>query len=249
MKLSATPVLAVAAAAVLLLLSGCASPRTVHQQKDFRLAGSRIVIDAAGSADLRLVPGGTRRIRAQRWLSGTAARPGHASWTMSGDTLRLSVDCTGLVFHCGARFQVAVPPGIAVVVHSSAGGDTVSGLADSVVIDGGSGTVRLRGTAGQLRVSTGAGDVTGSAIRSPVVRVTSGQGDADLGFATAPRLAELRCGAGSATVRVPVSGHQYRVSVTSGTGTARRRVPDDPGSRSLVQVTSGQGDAAVLPVS
>lgn len=249
MKLSPTPVLAVAAAAALLLLSGCASPRTVRQQKSFPLTGSRLIIDAAGSADLSLVPGGTRRIRVQRWLSGTPARPGHASWTMNGGTLRLSVDCTGLVFHCGARFQVAVPPGIAVVVHSSAGRDTVAGLADSVVIDGGSGPVRLRGTAGQLRVTTGAGEVTGSAIRSPVVRVISGQGDADLGFATAPRLADLRCGAGSATVRVPVSGHQYRVAVTSGTGTARSRVPDDPGSGSLVRVASGQGDAAVLPVS
>jgi len=86
----------------------------------------RLVIDVLGP-DLRLVPGSGPGLRLQRWVSGTAAQPGHARWTLSGDTLRLSVDCTGLVFHCGARFQVAVPARVALAVHTSNGDVTGSG--------------------------------------------------------------------------------------------------------------------------
>jgi hypothetical protein len=199
----------------------------------------------AGSAKILPV---ARRIQVQRWLSGTAAKPGHSSWTLNGDTLQLGINCTGLVFHCGSRFRVAVPPDVPVVVHSGSGNDTVSGLSGSVVIDGGAGTVQLSNTSGPLQVSTGSGNVTASAIRSPTVRATSNAGIVDIGFAAAPQLADVRCADGNATARVPTAGHRYHVVVTAG-GNAQSKVPDDRQSSNLVQVSSGNGNATVLPAS
>jgi hypothetical protein len=217
-----------AAGAALLSLTACGSSRTTHDQHVFSFHGTRLVIDDPAS-DLRLVPGKGSGIQAQRWLSGTAARPGHSSWTLRGDTLQLAVECSGLVLSCGSRFQVAVPPDASVVVHSGSGNDTVSGLS------------------GPLRISAGSGNVTGSAIRSPTVRARSSAGNVDIGFATVPRLADVSCGTGNATARVPTAGHRYRVTVTAG-GTAQSRVPDDHQSANLVQVSSGSGNATVLPV-
>ncbi len=44
-----------------------------------------------------------------------------------------------------------------------------------------------------------------------------------------------------------MTGHSYHVRVSSGTGTASSKVPDDPASSSVVQVSSGSGNATVLP--
>jgi len=204
--------LALAAVVGLLALTACGSGRTIHAQQTMGFNGfnkARLVIDDPGT-DLRLVPASGPGLRVQRWVSGTAAKPGHATWTLSGDTLRLAVDCTGLVFHCGARFQVAVPARVAVVVHTTSG------------------------------------DVTGSGLRTPSLRVTSSVGRVDVGFAVAPRFVDIQCTDGPATIRVPVTGPRYHVVVRSGTGPARTTVPDDRLSRRLVRVISGDNTAAVL---
>jgi hypothetical protein len=235
-------------------LSSCTSAPAVHARKSFRLAGSRLVVDV-GSSDLRLVAGtgtgtGTRTggsVAVQRWLSGTAAKPGHASWSLAGDTLRLSIDCTGLVFHCGSRFQVTVPPRVSVVIHGGDGDVTVSALAGRVVIDGGAGNVQLSRISGPLQVSTSSGSITASAIRSPVVQARSDQGSVEFGFAAAPELVGIASTDGNATARIPVAGHRYDVMVTGGAGASHARVPDDPGSSRTVRVASGSGHATVLP--
>jgi Putative adhesin len=237
-----------AAITALLALSACGSSETVHDQRVFGFSGARLVIDDSTS-DLQVVPGSGPGIQVQRWLSGTAAKPGHSSWTLSGDTLRLGIDCSGLVFRCGSRFQVAVPPGVSVVVHSGDGNDTVSGLSGSVVIEGGSGQVKVSNISGPLKISTREGDITASAIRSPTVRATSKDGNVDIGFAAAPQFVDIKCTDGNARARVPAAGHRYHVVVSSSTGTAQSKVPDDRQSSSVVQVSSINGNATVLPAS
>jgi hypothetical protein len=246
MRLRLTSALALAALAASLTLNGCAAPPAVHDQASFGLPGSRLVIDV-DSSSLRLVPGTGPVIRAQRWLSGTPAQPGHSFWGLTGDTLRLSVDCSGLVFHCGSRFQVAVPPGVSVLVHSGNGEDTVSGLPGPVVIDGGSGQVVLTDVSGPLQVTTGSGSISASGLRSPTVQAASNQGSVDVSFAAAPRLAGVRSATGNVTVQVPAAGQQYHVMVASGTGTASSRVPDNRLSSNVVQASSVHGSATVLP--
>lgn len=230
-------------------MAACSSSgSTVHDQRSFSVGGTRLVIDDS-SSDLQVVPGDGSGIEVQRWLSGTAAKPGHSSWTLDGDTLRLGIDCAGLVFSCGSRFEVAVPPGMAVTVNSGTGNDTVSGLSGAVTVNGDQGTVDVSGLSGPLRISTGPGNVTGTVLRSPSAQVTVSTGATDISFTTAPQSVTVKSSAGNATVRVPPAGHRYRVLVSSGTGSASSKVPDDPQAGSVVQVSSGNGDTTVLPAS
>ncbi|MGE5286512.1 MAG: DUF4097 family beta strand repeat-containing protein, partial [Micromonosporaceae bacterium] len=108
---------------------------------------------------------------------------------------------------------------------------------------------QVRDTSGSVQVSTGSGNITASAIRSPTVHATSNEGSVDISFTAAPRRVDVTTSAGNATVQVPVTGHRYPVVVTSNTGTARSIVPDDRQSSSVVQVSSGNGNATVLPAS
>lgn len=244
-----TPAIFLAAAAASLALSACASSASsAHDQRAFSLGSTRLVIDDT-SSDLQLVPGTGPGIEVQRWLSGTAAQPGHSSWTLHGDTLQLGIDCSGLVFSCGSRFEVAVPPGMAVTVNSGSNTDTVSGLSAPVTVSGNQGSVNVTGVSGPLQVSTGSGSVTATAIRSSAVRITTNQGSADVSFAGAPRSVTVRCSIGNATVRVPTAGYRYHVLVASGTGGASSKVPDDARAGRIVQVSSGSHDATVLPFS
>ena len=241
--------LVLAATAAALALSACASSgSTAHDQRVFGFAGTQLVIEDS-SSDLHVVPASGSGITVQRWLSGTAAKPGHSSWKLSGDTLQLGIDCSGLVFSCGSRFEVAVPPGVAVVVDSGSGTDTVSGLSAPVTINGSSGEVHVNGVSGQLQVSTSSGNITAATIGSTTVHATSNQGSADISFATAPRSVTVKCSVGNATVTLPTTRHRYHVLVSSGTGNARSKVPDDRQSTSVVQVSSGNGDATVLPAA
>lgn len=243
------PALVLAAATASLALAACSgSTSSAHDQRAFSLGGTRLTIDDTAS-DLQLVPGNGPGIEVQRWLSGTAAKPGHSSWTLSGDTLQLGIDCSGLVFSCGSRFEVAVPPGTAVTVNSGSNTVTVSGLSAPVTVNGNQGGVNVSGVSGPLQVRTGSGSVTGTAIRSSAVQVTTNQGSADISFAAAPRSVTVRCSTGNATVRVPANGHQYHVLVSSGAGNASSKVPDAPQAGSVVQVSSGSHDATVLPAS
>lgn len=234
-------------ASLALTACGSSSP-AVHNQRVFGFDGTHLVIDDS-SSDLQVVPGSGSGLRVQRWLSGTAAKPGHSSWILTGDTLRLSIDCSGLVFSCGSRFEVALPPGVAVVINSGSGTDTISGLPGPVTVNGNTGNVHVSRLTGPLQAGTGSGSITATAIGSPTVRATANQGSADISFAAAPRSVAVRCSVGNATVKLPTAANRYHVLVSSGTGTARSTVPDDRQSDRVVQVSSGNGNATVLPAS
>lgn len=197
--------LALAAAAGLLALSGCGSSRTVHAQQVLGFHQARLVIDDPGT-DLRLVPGAGPGLRVQRWVSGTAAQRGHARWALSGDTLRLSVDCTGLVFHCGARFQVAVPAGLPLVVSGGTGNITAA---------------RLRSPSVRVTSAQGSVDIGfARAPRSVDIRCTDGSATARVPV-TGPRYhVVVTSGTGSARTRVRdyrLSGRVVRVISTNNT--------------------------------
>src|SRR5260221_4047649 len=154
MQLFRATALAAAAAATVLAVGACGSSRTVHHQHSFAFAGTRLVVDV-DSSDLRLVPGTGPGIDVQRWLRGTAAGPGHASWTLHDGTLRLSVDCTGIVFHCGSAFQVAVPPGVAGARPPAAGHGPLPCRPPPVPLTGRNPVVHRHNTSWPLRLSAG----------------------------------------------------------------------------------------------
>ncbi|MFD0856663.1 DUF4097 family beta strand repeat-containing protein [Actinomadura adrarensis] len=231
-----------------LALSACADHETVSDQKSFPLGGNRLTI-VVPSSNLEVVPGRGPGVQVRRWLGGTPAKPGNSSWSLDGDTLRLRINCSGLVLKCDSRFRVAVPPNVSLLVNSGDGRSTVSGFTRPVVIKSTNGRVNVRNVSGPLRIRTRTGRVTVSGVRSPSVHATSGDGDVTIRFATAPRLVDIKSGTGDLKAEVPVSGHTYRVSVSSGTGNARSDVPDNTGSTNTVKLSSRNGNATVLPTS
>jgi len=240
--------LVLTAAAASLSLAACGGSNSVYDRRAFSTGGTRLVIDDT-SSDLRVVPGNGPGIEVQRWLSGTAAKPGHSSWTLQGGTLRLGIDCSGLVFTCGSRFKVAVPPGTGITVNAGSNAVAVSSLSAPVTVNGNQGDVNISGVSGPLRVSVGSGSIMATALRSSAVRVTTNEGNADISFAAAPRSVTVGCSAGDATVRVPTARHRYQVLISSGSGNASSKVPDDSQAGSVVRVSSDNGDATVLPAS
>jgi hypothetical protein len=232
----------------LLTLSACSNPATIHATRDFSLRRTELVVDDP-SSDLHLVPGSGTNVEVQRWLSETAAKPDHSSWRLDGNTLRLNIVCSGPVFHCGSRFQVAVPAGVSVLVHSGPGNIRVSGLPGTVAIDGGSGEVQLSKTSGPLYIATDSGNITASGIRSSLVRARSNEGSTDIDFAAGPQFVDVRSTIGNATVEIPTSGHQYHVLVTTGSGSAHSKVRNDRQSKSSVRVSSRTVNAQVFPAA
>jgi Putative adhesin len=240
---------AMAAVAALLALTACgdnSSGSGASEEKSFDFNGDRLVIDAR-SIELQVVPGGGAGIQVQRWLSGTSAKEGNASWTLKGDTLKLTVNCSGLVLKCGSQYKVAVPRDLSVVVRSGDGEYSLSGLSGAVVVEGGSGPVSASKITGDLKISTGEGEVTVSDSRSRTVQVTSDLGDVKVNFAAAPQLADIKSNSGDVTVKVPTAGQHYQVSVDSGTGEGGSKVPNDSQSGNVVKVSSAEGDATLLP--
>ncbi|WP_283138987.1 DUF4097 family beta strand repeat-containing protein [Rhizohabitans arisaemae] len=238
-----------AATVTLIALSACAgkgSGDTASEEKSFNLRGNRLVIDAR-SVELKVLPGDGSGIHVQRWLSGTAAEPGNSSWTLDGDTLKLSVNCSGLVLDCGGRHQVSVPGDLSLVVRSGDGEYHLSGLSGSVVVEGGSGPVRADAMTGDLSITTQEGEITVSNVRSRTLRASSDLGNVDVDFTAAPQLVDITSNAGDITVKVPTTGQRYQVSIDSGTGQGGSRVPHDSRSRNVVKLHSAEGDATLFP--
>lgn len=236
---------AVAATAALLPLSGCDSSQSIHDQKTVSIGTNKLTINVA-SSELDLVQGNGSRVQIQRWLSGTAAKPGHSMWSLNGDTLHLGINCSGVVISCGSRFQVAIPSNVSVLVHSTTGNVMVTGLPGSVVVDGSSGEVDVNNTSGPLQVSTTTGNITASGLTSPTVSATSNSGVVDIGFSAAPRSVNVKTN-GNATVRVPANGHKYHIVATTNKGPVQTRVPDDRQGGSVIRVYSGNDNAKVVP--
>ena len=142
-----------------------------------------------------------------------------------------------------------MPPGTAVTVSSGSNTVNVSGLSAPVTVNGNQGGVNVSGVSGPLQVTTGSGSITGTALRSAAVQVTTDQGSADISFAAAPRsvdrqmLNRERNGQGAGNrASLPRRGQQWH----------RQRLLEGarlPAGRRVVQVSSGNGDATALPVS
>ncbi|MGW4497083.1 hypothetical protein ACWENR_00465 [Micromonospora sp. NPDC004336] len=240
--LTATATATAIAVATAVAVSGCADVRAINEarddRRDFDLPGRQLVVDSNG-AELRLVGGTGDGVRVERSLTGKATLQGNASWSMDGGTLRLRVECSGLVPDCGGRHIVHVPPDVTVRVTNDAAVRAV-GLSADLTAKVTDGWLRVENPVGTLRLDAEyAVDVTGA--RSPDVTVTSSSRDVELTFAAPPGRVEARAG-GSAKVTLPDGAETYRVAATP-PGSV---MTSDPASARTVTVTAGAGHAATV---
>ncbi|WP_327073580.1 hypothetical protein OG196_18650 [Kitasatospora purpeofusca] len=186
----------------------------------YEVAGpvDELVVDGGtGGIDVRA--GDTLRVVEKQDFRGDPPRTRHS---LVDGTLRLAYDCSD----CGVGYEVTVPAGTAVRLNSGTGG------------------IRLRGLAGEVRASAGVGGVEASGLTSAKVRVTADTGGVELSFAASPVSVEARSEVGGVRVSVP-GGEPYAVDAGTEVGGVEVTVPRQAGAARSITARAGTGGVAV----
>lgn len=147
--------------------------------------------------------------------------------TSTDDGVLLTGDCAWYSSTCQVSFQVTVPAGLSIEATTSAGDITV------------------HGATGRVQLSTSAGDVAATGLRSESVSARSSAGDVELAFDAPPTSVTVRSSAGDVDVDVPPADGGYRVKVSTSAGDQHVDVPVDPRSSRVVDATTSAGDVVV----
>lgn len=149
---------------------------------------------------------------------------------LDGDTVVVDVDCPSFSPGTSVSLVVLVPPGGSVAAHSSAGSVSAAGL-DS-----------------DLDLSSSAGGISATDIRSTSVVARTSAGSVSLSWASGsdPQRVDASSSAGSVRVAVPdVAGAAWRVDADSSAGSTTVDVRTDPGSQRTIRATSSAGSVVV----
>ncbi|MFF0202800.1 DUF4097 family beta strand repeat-containing protein [Streptomyces sp. NPDC005017] len=229
-------------------LTGCASPGDDKdpERRSFALEGRTLTVDSEDSAlEIVAVDGGPEdRVGVTRWFAGKVVigdGPG-ISWSMSGDLLKLRVDCSGFLADCQARHRIEVPRGIAVKVEDGDGDVEASGFRSALSVRTGDGSVRVSDSTGPLDLSTGDGSIRAD-VDARRIRARTGDGSVHLELGAVPDLVDARTGDGSVHLEVPRTA--YRVTTNTGDGSVDVEVPRDESSKHVLSARTGDGRITV----
>jgi hypothetical protein len=214
-----------------------------HAQKSFNAGGHALTIEADG--DVALSPADGDDVTVDRWLSGDAADAGNNVWTLEDSTLRLSAKCGDQSINCGGRFEVAVPKSTKVTIQSGDSPVKVTGLSQNVTVRTSGGDINVRDSSGPLDLTTKTGVIKVNAGPDRLRLTTSG-GDIDVTLTAVPDKLTASSVSGNVKVNAPSSG-EYRVTVSSSTGSAKSKLPNNPGGVHVIDATSQAGDVDVRP--
>ncbi|SDR23400.1 hypothetical protein [Thermostaphylospora chromogena] len=227
-----------AAAAFVLLasLAACdASAETSQENRSFPFSGRSLTIDAH-ETKLTVVSGSGGEIEVERSLRGTAAKAGNATWSFEGDTLSLSVECTGIVVTCESEHRVRVPKNIEIRVKGTGANTRLEGLSGPITASlSHDSSLRVVRPEGRLRLRNGGGNITVTQARSSEVHAeTAADGTISLSFAAAPRRVEAHA-AESVNITLPSGSETYRVDAVGA------EIPNDPSSDRLIVARTVDG--------
>lgn len=229
----ASAALAGVALAAALGLSGCGdvglSDRVSRADTRFPVSGAALAIEATNAA-VRIDPGAAGVITVQRSLIGKAASAGNATWEWDGSTLRLGIRCDGISVNCSGRYDVRVPPNIAVAVNSDGAAVHAVGLRNGLRASAHDANVRLENVSGRLLLSSSGGSITSTGTRSDRVSAVGTDGSVRLSFAAATRGVRVTTRGGGIDIAVPSDRNTYRVDLNSRGGGRRSTVPNDTAS-------------------
>lgn len=178
-------------------------------------------------------------------LSSTVHAP-HLRVDVSGATAKVSTDCGwNFLLSCDATLRVTVPPGVAVVAHSSSGDIHATGLRGPFDLDTSSGDVVSSGGTGTARLSTSSGDVRATGLGATSVNAHSSSGDVSLQFTTVPADVTASTSSGDVRVTVPDGPTSYLVSVHTSSGDSTVGVRTDPTAARRITARTSSGDVSV----
>ncbi len=203
-------------------------------------------------------------------IAGTARR----TWSFTrptittervGDAVELRVDC-GWAFtgYCDAAFDLQVPVGTAVDLHTSSGDVAASGLHGDATLTTDSGRVSATDVVGRVAAGTSSGDIALSAVTGDLdLRVDSGNvdavdsaaahvtartssGDVRLDLRDDAETIDAGTASGQVAIRLPdTAGVAYRIDLRTGSGVTSSEVRSDPASPRTVTATTSSGDVSV----
>lgn len=251
MARTATARMVLAAGAVALIASVSACGASAGDDKDpdqrsFALEGKTLTIDSDDSA-LEIVAADDNkagRIEVTRWFQGTVAlgKDPKVTWSMTDDTLKLRMKCTGVVADCAAKHRIEVPRGVSVKVEDGDGSVRARGFEDALSISTGDGSVHVTDSSGPLDLRTGDGSVRAD-VTSRDVRSRTGDGSVHLELGAVPDRVESRSGDGSVTIDVPDA--TYKVTTQTGDGGVEVTVPRADSSSHVITARTGDGKVTV----
>ncbi|MDQ0602199.1 hypothetical protein QF037_006544 [Streptomyces canus] len=246
---TARMVLAAGAVALIAGVSACgasAGDDKDPDQRSFALEGKTLTIDSDDSA-LEIVAADDNkagRIEVTRWFQGTVAlgKDPKVTWSMTDDTLKLRMKCTGVVADCAAKHRIEVPRGVSVKVEDGDGSVRARGFEDALSIRTGDGSVHVTDSSGPLDLKTGDGSVRAD-VTSRDVRSQTGDGSVHLELGAVPDRVESRSGDGSVTIDVPEA--TYKVTTQTGDGGVDVTVPRADSSSHVITARTGDGKVTV----
>jgi hypothetical protein len=246
---TARMVLAAGAVALIAGVSACgasAGDDKDPDQRSFALEGKTLTIDSDDSA-LEIVAADDNkagRIEVTRWFQGTVAlgKDPKVTWSMTDDTLKLRMKCTGVVADCAAKHRIEVPRGVSVKVEDGDGSVRARGFEDALSIRTGDGSVHVTDSSGPLDLQTGDGSVRAD-VTSRDVRSQTGDGSVHLELGAVPDRVESRSGDGSVTIDVPEA--TYKVTTQTGDGGVDVTVPRADSSSHVITARTGDGKVTV----
>jgi hypothetical protein len=251
MARTATARMVLAAGAVVLVagVSACGASAGDDKDPDQRslaLEGKTLTIDSDDSA-LEIVAAADNKagqIDVTRWFQGTVAlgKDPKVTWSMTDDTLKLRMKCTGVVADCAAKHRIEVPRGVSVKVQDGDGSVRARGFEDALSIRTGDGSVHVTDSSGPLDLKTGDGSVRAD-VTSREVRSQTGDGSVHLELGVVPDRVESRSGDGSVTIYVPDA--TYKVTTKTGDGGEDVSVPRSDSSTHVVDARTGDGNVTV----
>jgi hypothetical protein len=162
--------------------------------------------------------------RSVSWSLGEAS----ISQRLVGERLVIRSSCPLSIGRgCGGHVRVVVPPSTEVHAESSAA------------------SVRAVGLTGTVDLSSSAGSVEGTALKSPDVTASSSAGSTRLSFAVAPTRVQVSSSAGSVEVLVPRGPEAYLVDAGSSAGSSDVAVRADPAASRSIDASSSAGSVRV----
>jgi DUF4097 and DUF4098 domain-containing protein YvlB len=182
-----------------------------------------------------------------------------------GDALELSVSCGwNISGYCSAAFDLQVPAGTVVDLHTSSGDVVANGLhadatlsADSgrvsatdvvghVTAGTSSGDVVIRNVTGDLDLSVDSGHIDVAGASASRVMAHSSSGDIDLALAADPQTVDAHADSGHVAVTLPdTTGVAYKLDLHADSGTTSGQVRTDPSSPRSITASASSGDVSV----
>ncbi len=180
---------------------------------------------ASGDADI--VASSSPAVQIRRTENYAFGHPAREERWLAGGVLHIVSRCPHIVLgSCSASYEVAVPQGVTINVHTD------------------SGAIRMNGVSGDTTAGTRSGNVDVEAYCGFHLSASSESGNLTVVTACPPQSLRLQTGSGDATALVPPG--RYRIAAVSGGHRQRiTGVKDDPTSTFTVTVESGSGAVAV----